>query len=560
MASYVNDVPVLVSSLLNKALIDTPLDSRKILEWACSKCNGVWKESVVKRAQFTWCPMCQKSKGRKSVVKPTQETPVVKTSKSNELRKAPPKGEYMCNVCCTNQSKSERCTCVKCSFEVCKTCMKRYILESPGIAKCMNMECEFELTVLYMVKTFTKKWYTTEYRKHMDDMAREHALSLIPRCMGFMDLRREWEDADRRYMDAVADTEYTSHDDHVYEVNARLLEMEEAHRQYIDAMKGKKGKVEVIPEVFIQGCAVDGCAGLIGANYKCKVCNTEICEACRSIRNDEHERNGCNKEDLETIKAMKGNTKPCPKCAAPVYKIDGCDQMWCVVCKVAFSWATGRIEKGGVHNPHYFQWLREQSKLNGNGGEIPRVFGDGGCEGGTLSNRITRRILGLYTNDEMRHIMEIIIRFSYFQSNEYIQECHQDNEFFYLSRCMSYIVGEKAKEEWLKEHVNFTRMIQRSDRITRIKDTLGMMITDICEAFLANTNHPICFEEKKERVDDMMAQMESARQYINQVLIDENIDMDYGALQIISDKWEWVTYRKIRRDIKEAAEKEREIR
>jgi len=43
-----------------------------------------------------------------------------------------------------------------------------------------------------------------------------------------------------------------------------------------------------------------------------------------------------------------------------------CDQMWCTKCNVAFSWKSGKVEKGVVHNPHYFEWL------NRTGGVAPR--------------------------------------------------------------------------------------------------------------------------------------------------------------------------------------------
>ena len=33
--------------------------------------------------------------------------------------------------------------------------------------------------------------------------------------------------------------------------------------------------------------------------------------------------------------------------------------MWCVVCKVPFSWTTGKIVKGVVHNPHFYEWKRK---------------------------------------------------------------------------------------------------------------------------------------------------------------------------------------------------------
>ena len=74
----------------------------------------------------------------------------------------------------------------------------------------------------------------------------------------------------------------------------------------------------------------------------------------------------CNKDDLETAKLLAKDTKPCPKCATGIFKIEGCDQIWCTQCHTAFSWRTGRIETR-IHNPHYFEFLRRA-----NNGDAPR--------------------------------------------------------------------------------------------------------------------------------------------------------------------------------------------
>jgi hypothetical protein len=72
------------------------------------------------------------------------------------------------------------------------------------------------------------------------------------------------------------------------------------------------------------------------------------------IQSEEHE---CKEEDIKTWEELKKSTRPCPKCNVRIYKINGCDQMWCVHCNTAFSWRRGTIEYGSVHNPHYFDWL-----------------------------------------------------------------------------------------------------------------------------------------------------------------------------------------------------------
>ena len=40
--------------------------------------------------------------------------------------------------------------------------------------------------------------------------------------------------------------------------------------------------------------------------------------------------------------------------------------MWCPICHTTFDYKTGEIDKGPIHNPEYFRWLRE------NGQHIPR--------------------------------------------------------------------------------------------------------------------------------------------------------------------------------------------
>ena len=61
--------------------------------------------------------------------------------------------------------------------------------------------------------------------------------------------------------------------------------------------------------------------------------------------------------------------------------VHNCDQMFCTSCHTAFSWRTGRIELGRIHNPHYYEYQRRNGQLN-------REIGDVQCGGMPLMHRV----------------------------------------------------------------------------------------------------------------------------------------------------------------------------
>lgn len=130
---------------------------------------------------------------------------------------------------------------------------------------------------------------------------------------------------------------------------------------------------------FLKRCPAEGCNGYLSARYTCGMCSLQVCPQCLCVMDPE--KHECNPDDVATAKLIMRDTRPCPSCATPIHKIDGCDQMWCVQCHTAFSWRTLRVETGRVHNPHWYEWQRKNSR----DGNIPREPGDGprpgGCDG-----------------------------------------------------------------------------------------------------------------------------------------------------------------------------------
>ena len=159
---------------------------------------------------------------------------------------------------------------------------------------------------------------------------------------------------------------------------------------------------------FIMKCPDGDCRGFLSTAYKCGTCEKHTCPDCMEVLGLEKKPgHTCDKEAVESTKAIKAETRPCPKCGTRIFKIDGCDQMYCVMdgCNTAFSWNTGQIETGRVHNPHYYEWLRRTG-----GGQAPREAGDipcGGLPGYRPLYDAMRELHRALPNDSMNSLYEI---------------------------------------------------------------------------------------------------------------------------------------------------------
>jgi len=136
------------------------------------------------------------------------------------------------------------------------------------------------------------------------------------------------------------------------------------------------GSLDTEKKAFIMPCPDEGCRGFLSTAYKCGACAKYTCSKCHEIigPNKTNPDHVCNEDSVKSAELIKKETKPCPKCGERISKISGCDQMWCPTCQTAFSWRTGAIDSGVVHNPHFYQWQRA-------GGAAIRNPGDVACGG-----------------------------------------------------------------------------------------------------------------------------------------------------------------------------------
>lgn len=279
-----------------------------------------------------------------------------------------------CNICCNDFNQSRNCEvkCAHCQFSACRTCCQTYILDQT-VAKCMNNNCEKEWTRKFLVENFTKKFVSQDWKKNREKVLFDREKALLPATQGVVEERKN-KDRIKKEIEDV--------DDLIRDLRTRRANLETAYHRGGSVVVGQERRQ------FIRACPDEDCRGFLSSQWKCGTCSKWTCPDCHVVKGDRHDsEHTCNPADVETVKLLNQDTKPCPKCATGIYKIEGCDQMWCTQCHTAFSWRTGRIETR-IHNPHFYEWQRR------NNGEAPRNVGDFVC-GRELNYRTT----GVLTNN-----------------------------------------------------------------------------------------------------------------------------------------------------------------
>ena len=123
---------------------------------------------------------------------------------------------------------------------------------------------------------------------------------------------------------------------------------------------------------FHQSCGQAECKGFLSTGWKCNICHRYTCSECNAPRGLERDDDHvCNEEEKRTMQLIKHDSKKCPGCAQYIFKVSGCDQMWCTACHTAFSWKTGLKINGVIHNPHFYEFQRGSNALDRELNDIP---------------------------------------------------------------------------------------------------------------------------------------------------------------------------------------------
>jgi len=268
------------------------------------------------------------------------------------------------------------------------------------------MSCRKGWTRETLVDNFTQKFVSRTYKARRENLLCEREKSLMPATQPYVEIEKEIRSLSKQIaglkaVQAIENQKYNK----ISNLNLAILAVEHSlpsefrasilrHKLLTDQLKVIRvitddighlewtqnvfmnhlhgGNVEQEKRQFVRACPSADCKGFLSTAWKCGLCDNWTCPECHEVRGVHKDTpHTCDPNNVATAQLLARDSRNCPKCAAIIFKINGCDQMYCTQCHTAFSWRTGRIETGVIHNPHYYEYRRAHGGMPRNPLDIP---------------------------------------------------------------------------------------------------------------------------------------------------------------------------------------------
>ena len=421
---------------------------------------------------------------------------------------------------CTNLSRTKSwVTCPKCKFACCRSCTKKYLLSAPDInPKCMS--CKYSWDFEFVSDNTDYEFHDITYRERRCKVIMERERSLLPATQPYVVTEKKITSLQDEYDRLLAKSK---------RIAQKLAEVNRDKKLIRDQLNAaKRGTIldkavePVANNKFNGNCPQPDCKGFLGSNYVCGLCEKKACKKCRQVK---HKGTECDPNTIETVKTLAMDTKRCPNCGIPIYKISGCDQMFCTKCHTAFDWKTGKIETGRVHNPHYYEFVRRT------GGDI-REPGDVRCGGvvpvHTLRNALADAGIDRKMNDNISnahrataHNRDIAMR--RYLTNEVSENTHRDLR-------IKYLCGDIDEKRWFS-------LLKKREKEREKKRAISMILTMYIDTIEEIFNN-MCIVKTKDEINKCVVQLTDLKVYSNEYLT-KLAKRFKSQIPVISEDWAW---------------------
>lgn len=316
-----------------------------------------------------------------------------------------------------------------------------------------------------------------------------------------------------------------------------------------------KNKIDKIYRIV--NCSNNLCLGQLTNDniseklYICPINDTHItCISCHEkVIDSDHE---CDPNIILNIRTIRQKSKPCPKCATPIQRSYGCNQMFCTECKTIFDWATLKIETGARHNPVYLDWI---AKNPNNINLVNEGITNGQVE--DLTNncrryiRLSPLILKHITNGIEQNNIKLTKTF--FNLNNinnsninklfnnvsgfinHIYNVHDYDEIYdfntNLKKRINYMKNKITKDEFLSSIYSKYKKIEYKKEYNQLLNTYATTTADMINVFLINKDFSF------ESINNIILLITNFYNYIDEELIIINKFYGYKHLSISKGYW-----------------------
>lgn len=315
-----------------------------------------------------------------------------------------------CQICCeTYVGHRRRVQCPFCPQAACTTCVRAFLVSDLLDARCMG--CRHAWSRDFLDSVLPRCFMLGEYKAHRERVLEQQELAQLPATQERLPPYREYLALDSVILrgkvaaralktelgDARADLRAMQQNVRDFRATGASRSLIVAARAQATSLKASADRVGAAldhalldltyhvnrrrrlransfmpieagadegPEApahrtrrFVRACPVSECRGFLSEAWKCGTCDAKVCSKCHEPKADDG--HACDPTVAASAALIAADSKPCPSCSSLIFKIGGCDQMFCVSCNTAFSWRTGEIVQAtnNIHNPHYYEWL-----------------------------------------------------------------------------------------------------------------------------------------------------------------------------------------------------------
>lgn len=271
-----------------------------------------------------------------------------------------------CAICA--KEKKGIITCENCGGVVCKSCMKRTLIEFPmksgkiveGIACIL---CKKEISLRKIRKELGRRFYDKELREVRMNAYISHERELLANnqveakeIRELYNLKKQikenekiiselkWDIANGNFLNEDISNDFISRKKLMEKENKKLRKRKATLIQRKKDIEQKLDSEVPNTNKYIK-CIESNCKGYIpikdvpdGELYTCGLCSIKICPICKEIKKKKHI---CDPNILESLKEIEASSVTCPICKVPIQKIEGCSQMFCTNCHTKFDYRTG---------------------------------------------------------------------------------------------------------------------------------------------------------------------------------------------------------------------------